>query len=116
MVIAALPLATFSATLYVAALNWIVPPLLTVILKVCGAEVSTPPKAVPPLSMSLTVTIAVPVTFVAGVKVKAPVELTAGCDENRALLSFVTRKASVWADSLAGPLEIFVAHGLTVCA
>ena len=37
IVIVALPLATFSATLNVAALNWSVPPLLTVIVPVARA-------------------------------------------------------------------------------
>ncbi len=40
---------------------------LTVIVKLCGAEVSTPPPATPPLSDSVSVIVAVPVAFAAGV-------------------------------------------------
>ena len=39
----------------------------TVIANVCGALVSTPPPAVPPLSASATVTVAAPNTSAAGV-------------------------------------------------
>ncbi len=46
---------------------------LTVIVKVCAADVSTPPLAVPPLSCSKTVTVAVPKAFSAGVYVSVPV-------------------------------------------
>ena len=52
---------------------------VTVIVKVCVALVSTPPLAVPPLSWIVTVTVAVPTAFAAGVKVSVPVGLTAGC-------------------------------------
>ena len=68
--------------------------LLTVIVKVCGAEVSTPPLAVPPLSCSLTVTFAVPLTLGCAVYVSVAVgvdrRLPAG--ENSGLLSLVTMK------------------------
>jgi len=40
---------------------------LTLMTKVCGALVSTPPFAVPPLSCSVMVIVAEPVTFDAGV-------------------------------------------------
>ena len=40
---------------------------VTVIVKVCAALVSTPPLAVPPLSCSVTVTVAVPLALAAGV-------------------------------------------------
>ena len=42
--------------------------------KVCAAEVSTPPFAVPPLSCAATetCTVAVPCAFAAGVKVSVP--------------------------------------------
>ena len=36
---------------------------VTVIVRVCGAEVSTPPKAVPPLSCSTTASVAVPLAL-----------------------------------------------------
>ena len=39
----------------------------TVMVKVCGAEVSTPPPAVPPLSESVSVIVAVPLALAAGV-------------------------------------------------
>ena len=40
---------------------------VTVIVKVCGADVSTPPLAVPPLSESVSVIVAVPLALGAGV-------------------------------------------------
>ena len=40
---------------------------VTLITKVCGAEVSTPPLAVPPLSCRVNVIVAVPLAFAAGV-------------------------------------------------
>ena len=40
---------------------------VTVIVNVCGARVSTPPLAVPPLSLSVSVIVAVPMAFGAGV-------------------------------------------------
>src|SRR5207248_2449971 len=60
---------------------------LTVMVNVCGAEVSTPPFAVPPLSCSVTVTVAVPLASGAGVKVRTPLGEIDGCDEKSALLS-----------------------------
>src|SRR5437764_5246122 len=54
---------------------------LTVMVNVCGAEVSTPPFAVPPLSCSVTVMVAVPLASGAGVKVRTPLGETDGCDE-----------------------------------
>ena len=90
---------------------------VTLITKVCAAEVSTPPLAVPPLSISTRVIVAVPLAFAAGVKVSTPVGDTAGPAANRpGLVSPVMLKTTVWPDSLAGPGEIAVAHGLIVCA
>ena len=64
---------------------------VTVIMKVWAAEVSTPPFAVPPLSLITMVMLADPFAFAAGVYVSVPVELTAGATENRAaLVLFVT--------------------------
>ena len=42
-------------------------PCTTLMVKVCAALVFTPPFAVPPLSCSVTVTVAEPVAFAAGV-------------------------------------------------
>src|SRR6185503_21193023 len=90
---------------------------LMVMVKVCGADVSTPPLAVPPLSLSTIVIVAGPLALAAGVDVKVPVGLIAGPAENRPELVLpVTSKATVWPDSLAGPGEMAVAQLLTVCA
>ncbi len=66
----------------------------TVIVKLCGALVSTPPFAVPPSSCSRTVTFATPIWLGASVKVNVPLGATAGCTENGAVLSLVTMKFS----------------------
>jgi hypothetical protein len=50
----------FSAAEKVVALNCNAPPSRTVMLKLCVAEVFTPPFAVPPLSISANVICAVP--------------------------------------------------------
>src|SRR5947209_14483451 len=88
----------------------------TVIVTVCGAEVSTPPFAVPPSSWIFTVTVATPLAFGAGVKVRVPVDETAGWLLNRPLLLLLTMKSSVWPLSLPGPLPRVVAHPETVWA
>ena len=46
----------------------------------------------------------------AGVHVRVPSVATEGWAENRALLPLLTWKVSVCPDSLAGPLDIEVAH------
>jgi hypothetical protein len=51
---------------------------VTVIAKVCGALVSDPPFAVPPLSLNVRVIVALPFAFAAGVYVSVPLALTAG--------------------------------------
>ena len=90
---------------------------VTVIVNVCGADVSTPPLAVPPLSESVSVIVAVPATPGASVYVSVPVDDTAGPALNSAgLVLPVTLKVSVCAASSAGPALIAVAHGVTVCA
>src|SRR5262245_25018140 len=89
---------------------------LTVIVKVCGALVSWPPLAVPPLSCRRTVTVALPFAFAAGVYVSVPVADTAGNTPNNASLLVETRNVSVCPFSSAGPREIFVAQFGTVCA
>ena len=87
---------------------------LTVMVKVWGAEVSLPPLAVPPLSFRVTVTLATPLAFAAGVKVRVPAELMVGGVLKREGLSLVTRKMRVWLASSAGPGEMAVAQFGTV--
>ena len=48
------------------------------ISKVCVANVSSPPLAVPPLSDKTTLTVAVPLASLAGVYVKLPLAFIAG--------------------------------------
>ena len=85
-------------------------------VNVCGAEVSCPPLAVPPSSCSQTVTVAAPLALGAGRYVNMPVPASmAGGRANRAGLSVVVRKVSVWPASPAGPAEIAVAQPGTVC-
>src|SRR5437667_6221197 len=80
-------------------------------VNVCGAEVSTPPLAVPPLSLRRMVIVAEPFAFVARVKLSAPEELMNGVPENRlGLVLLVTTKLSVWPDSSGGPAEMLVAQ------
>ena len=64
----------------------------TVIVNVTAALVSSPPLAVPPSSLSETVTVAEPFAFAAGSKVSVPSAAIAGCVENNALLSLLTVK------------------------
>src|SRR4051794_29970729 len=89
--------------------------LLTAVIvmtKVCGAEVSEPPLAVPPLSRSRTTTLARPTAPGAGVKLKVPSAATAGWAENNALLSFETRNVSAWP---ASPALMPAAHRAIDC-
>lgn len=51
---------------------------VTVMVKVCGALVSTPPLAVRPVSYAVTVTVALPLAFNAEVKVSVPSAARAG--------------------------------------
>src|SRR5436305_14847647 len=86
-------------------------------VKVCDAEVSAPPFAVPPLSLRLIVMVADPFASAAGVKVNVPVALIAGATENReARVLLVTWKFKVCVDSSAGPATILVAQLVNVCA
>src|SRR5262249_25895071 len=83
---------------------------VTVIVKLCGALVSTPPFAVPPSSWRSTVMVALPKALAAGVKESVPVGETAGPAPKRAAFVLpVTWKATVWLASL-GPGERAVAH------
>jgi hypothetical protein len=65
---------------------------VTVIVNVWSAPWLSPPFEVPPLSARLTVTVAEPLAFAAGVYVRVPFAAIAGWVLNSALLSF--RRAS----------------------
>jgi hypothetical protein len=65
-------------------------------VKVTGSEVFTPPRAVPPLSLSTAVMSALPLAFAAGVNLSVPLAAMEGLALKRAgLVLFVTWKASV---------------------
>ena len=69
---------------------------LTVMVTFCGVLASTPPFAVPPLSLSTTVRVAVPDVLAVGVKLRTPAGDTAGPALNRPGLVFaVTLKLRV---------------------
>src|ERR671925_614921 len=85
----------------------------TLIVKVWGALVSTPPLAVPPLSTALTVTVAAPLASAVGVYVSFPLDATAGWTAKRPVLSAETLNVTVWGDSPAGPGEMAVAQPAT---
>ncbi|MPM87169.1 hypothetical protein SDC9_134263 [bioreactor metagenome] len=90
---------------------------VTVIVKVTESAVSSPPLAVPPLSLNTTVTVVLPLALAAGVKVKVPViGSMLGCVENNALLLLVTVKLKTCPASSAGPFDRSVAQFATVCA
>ncbi len=91
---------------------------LTVMVKVFSTEVSTPPLAIPPLSLTFTPIVAVVAVVVAAeVKVRLPALSIAGATLNNSglLLLLIVYSATVWADSFSGPLEN-VAQVLKVCA
>src|SRR5947207_8659330 len=88
---------------------------VTLIVNVCGADVSTPPFAVPPLSCATTVTVALPFAFAADVYVSVPLDETAGCTLNSALLLFVAVKVTVCLLSSGVAAEIAVAKLATLC-
>src|SRR5690606_22543333 len=82
-----------------------------------GADVSTPPSAVPPLSPSTSVIVAEPFASGAAVNVSVPSGATAGCTENSAALSLpVTENDRAWPASFAGPALIAVAQFASVTA
>ncbi len=90
---------------------------VTVIVNVCAGLVSTPPLAVPPLSVSLSVIVADPFAFGAGVNVRAPLALTAGPAAKSAGFELPVRtNASVCPASSAGPALMPVAQLATDCA
>jgi hypothetical protein len=80
-----------------------------VMVNVTASLVSSPPFAVPPLSESETVTVAVPNWFGAVVNVSRPVASMDGCTANRPLLLLETLKVSVCPAS-PGPASMPVAH------
>src|SRR5690606_10210364 len=85
---------------------------LTVMVTFCGVLASTPPFAVPPLSLSTTVRVAVPDVLAVGVKLRTPAGDTAGPALNRPGLVFaVTLKLRVWPASSLAPALIAVAQG-----
>src|SRR6059036_1051142 len=90
---------------------------VTVMINVCGALVSTPPLAVPPLSLAVTVTVAAPLALGADRYVNVPADDTLGCTAKRPLLLLVTMKVTICpaATSSGGPARILVAQPVTVC-
>src|SRR5262249_20258480 len=88
----------------------------TTMRNACGALVSTPPLAVPPLSWIRTETVAEPDVVVDGVNVSVPAGETAGWTLKIGLLSLLTMKSRDWNDSLAGPALSDVAQFGTDCA
>src|SRR6185295_7982004 len=89
---------------------------VTVMVKLWVGLVSTPPFNVPPLSLTLTVRLAMPVAPAADVYVSVPSAATAGAAEKSAPLSFVSTKVRICPASFAGPALRFVAHPGTDCA
>src|SRR5437899_2100449 len=90
---------------------------VTLMLKVCGALVSLPPLAVPPLSRATIVMRAVPLALAAAVNVSVPVGAMAGPEENNpGLVLLVTMNVIVWPASFAGPTAMLVAQLLIVWA
>ena len=69
---------------------------VTIIVKLTGADVSTPPFAVPPLSFRTAVMVALPEAFAAGANESVPSAAIVGATPNNAgLVLLVTVKASV---------------------
>jgi hypothetical protein len=73
--------------------------------------------AVPPLSSSRSVIVAVPKRFAAGVNVRSPVtgSIAGATEKSDALVLPVTVNVSVWLLSSAGPALIAVAQPGVVC-
>ena len=69
---------------------------------------STPTLAVPPSSRTTMVTVAVPLAFVAVVKVNVPSAAIAGWVANRLVLLLLNTKLMACEASLAGPTEVAV--------
>ncbi len=88
---------------------------VTVMVRLWGALVSTPPSAVPPLSDRVRLRVAEPLALLAGVKVRVPLVASAGPALNRPGLVLPVRlKVRLWPDSLAGPAEMAVAQAVRV--
>jgi hypothetical protein len=83
---------------------------LTLMVKVCSAVVSFPSFSIPPLSFSLTVTVAVPLLLSLDLKVRLPSGVIVGWFSNKSLLSLVTSKLRVCSASSTGPLERLLAQ------
>src|SRR5205814_2169231 len=83
---------------------------LTVMVKVCGAELSTPPLTVPPSSWRVTVTVALPLASGAGYKTIIRSADAGWTPQRAALVLPVTVKFTVWPHSFAGPAEMAVAQ------
>ena len=85
----------------------------TVIVNCWVGLSSSPPLAVPPSSVTVTVIVALPLASAAGVKPRLPVVPSiAGSDENRSgFVLSVTTKVRVCPLSLAAPGSRSVAHG-----
>src|SRR5258708_2225690 len=88
---------------------------VTLMTNVCAALVSMPPLAVPPLSCSFTVTVAVPLALGAAVKLRVPDGVIVGWVVTRALLLLLTMKSSAWPGGAGGPAEMLVAQLVKVC-
>src|SRR5262245_9159814 len=89
---------------------------VTVIVKLCGGDVSTPPLTVPPSSFRTSVIVAVPLAFDAEVNVNVPVGDTAGAAlKSVGFVLPVTLNVSVWPVS-PGPWLIAGAQLAIVCA
>ncbi len=90
---------------------------VTLMTNVCSPLASTPPFAVPPLSVSLSVIVAEPFAFGAGVYVSAPLALIAGAAAKSDGFELpVTTNVSVCPASSAGPALMAVAQLVTDCA
>jgi hypothetical protein len=84
---------------------------VTITVNDCGADVLTPPFAVPPLSLKTTVMIALPTWFGAGVNCSVPSALRLGIARNRSGFVFPSIvNCTVWLASFAGPAAIPVAQ------
>src|SRR5687767_4515033 len=79
----------------------------TVMVKLCGADVSAPP----PLSESVTVMVELPNAFALSEKLRTPVdEIDGPLAKSDGLLLPVMLKVTVWPDSSAGPALMPVAQ------
>src|SRR5262245_30145598 len=89
---------------------------VTVMVKVCAALVLTFGATPDPLSLSVTVTVATPCAFGAGVYVKSPDALMVCCALNNAVLLLLTFLHAVFLIYSGSPLLIDVAQPATLWA